>query len=79
MTKNYFRKADGVLVIFDLTDKNSFESRFELIAEVCSFWIEEVKERAAEDSTQIIIGNKVDMKNVTLNKKLGKSSWLGRC
>lgn len=28
LTKNYFRKADGVLVIFDLTDKNSFESKF---------------------------------------------------
>lgn len=28
ITKNYFRKADGVLVIFDLTDKNSYESMF---------------------------------------------------
>lgn len=26
ITKNYFHKADGVLIIFDLTDKNSFES-----------------------------------------------------
>lgn len=26
ITKNYFKKADGVLIIFDLTDKNSFES-----------------------------------------------------
>ena len=24
LTKNYFKKADGVLIIFDLTDKNSF-------------------------------------------------------
>lgn len=27
LTKNYFKKADGVLIIFDLTDKNSFESK----------------------------------------------------
>jgi GTPase SAR1 family protein len=25
LTKNYFKKADGVLVVFDLTDKVSFD------------------------------------------------------
>lgn len=25
LTKNYFKKADGVLVVFDLTDKPSFD------------------------------------------------------
>ena len=29
-----------------------------------NFWIDEVKEEASEDSTQIIIGNKVDMASV---------------
>lgn len=27
LTKNYFKKADGVLVVFDLTDKSSFDSK----------------------------------------------------
>lgn len=37
LTKNYFRKADGVLVIFDLTDKNSFDSSFNLTQRSSSF------------------------------------------
>ncbi len=27
LTKNYFKKADGVLVVFDLTDKPSFDRK----------------------------------------------------
>ena len=27
IAKNYFRKADGVLIIFDITDKHSFDRR----------------------------------------------------
>lgn len=29
LTKHYFQKADGVMVIFDLTDKNSYESNWD--------------------------------------------------
>lgn len=44
ITKNYFRKADGVLVIFDLTDKNSYDSTYYIdrvneYIEVSKFWI----------------------------------------
>ena len=42
ITKNYFRKADGVLIIFDLTDKNSYESISCCKLEVSKFWIHEV-------------------------------------
>lgn len=31
ITKNYFQRADGVLIIFDLTDRNSFESNNSMI------------------------------------------------
>jgi len=37
LTKNYFKKADGVLVVFDLTDKNSFDRIYSLIKELTSF------------------------------------------
>lgn len=30
LTKNYFKRADGVLVVFDLTDRESFESKREM-------------------------------------------------
>lgn len=34
LTKNYFKKADGVIVVFDLTDKTSFESKIDFIKEL---------------------------------------------
>lgn len=61
MTKSYFKKADGVLVLFDLTDKPSFESKWLCNAEVDKFWIPEIKEKSDENCGQILIGNKRDM------------------
>lgn len=66
LTKNYFKKADGILVIFDLTDKNSFESNTVNYAGVSKYWIEEVRDKATEESSQIIIGNKADMEAVII-------------
>ncbi len=37
LTKNYFKKADGVLVVFDLTDKMSFDSTLPPIQESINF------------------------------------------
>lgn len=46
LTKNYFKKADGVLVVFDLTDKLSFESTMRYYQEVDKFWVPEIKEKS---------------------------------
>jgi GTPase SAR1 family protein len=43
LTKNYFKKADGVLVVFDLTDKPSFDSKPFPHAGVDKFWVPEIK------------------------------------
>ena len=62
LTKNYFKKADGVLVIFDLTDKNSYESTFYLNdVGIEKYWIHEVIEKSDEDCSSILVGNKVDL------------------
>jgi GTPase SAR1 family protein len=36
LTKAYFKKADGVLIVFDLTSRTSFESNFEFMQELKS-------------------------------------------
>ncbi|KRX07868.1 P-loop containing nucleoside triphosphate hydrolase [Pseudocohnilembus persalinus] len=56
ITSQYFQKADGVAIVFDLTDLDSFKR-------VKEFWIEQVNEKSNEDIKKILIGNKVDLKD----------------
>ena len=57
LTKNYFNSADGVLVIFDLTDRISFDR-------ISQYWMEQVRDKSDERSVRILIGNKVDVLEV---------------
>ncbi|XP_043191524.1 EF-hand calcium-binding domain-containing protein 4B-like [Amphibalanus amphitrite] len=53
ITKQYFRKADGVFVMFDVTSETSFRN--------CRQWIQDVKELSAEETALILLGNKTDL------------------
>ena len=54
ITKNFYRNADGLLVVFDLTKKESYDH--------IRSWINEAKEN--NDKLKIIlIGNKLDLKD----------------
>ena len=52
ITKNYYRGAHGILLIFDITDKSSFEH--------VRNWIEQIKEEASEKIIIYLVGNKID-------------------
>lgn len=51
----YFRNAIGSLVVFDLTNRNSFEN--------LDVWIGTFKEFAGDETIIIIVGNKCDLQN----------------
>lgn len=53
LTKNFFCKSDGVVIVFDLTDKKSFEK--------IQLWIHSVKEYSNLSDCMILLGNKVDI------------------
>ena len=55
VTKIYYRKALGVLVVFDLTDVKSFES--------VKNWIKEATQSADSNCAFCVIGNKSDLKS----------------
>ena len=55
IAKNFFHSANGVFLVFDITDKKSFEN--------LNKWIEDVKENSPKDCKYIIIGNKSDLSN----------------
>ena len=54
ITKNFYRNADGLLVVFDLTKKESYVH--------IKSWINEAKENNDKLKT-ILIGNKLDLKD----------------
>lgn len=51
---NYYRGAHGIIIVFDMGSKESFEN--------LSDWIGEVKKNTNENVEVIILGNKVDEK-----------------
>ena len=64
LTQNYFRNAEGVLLTFDLTSNESFDSLKE--------WINSIKKNMESQNIYIplvIIGNKLDMEELREIKK----------
>ena len=55
VTKSYFQSSHGLLVVYDITDKESFEK--------INFWIKNIKENAPENAKLILVGNKCDLAN----------------
>ena len=52
ITSAYYRGADGVVMVYDVTHRESFDH----VAE----WLAEVNKHASEDCCKLIIGNKSD-------------------
>ena len=55
ITRQYYRDSDGVLLIFDLTNKRSFEK--------LDFWLEDLSNSCSGEPIVILIGNKNDLKD----------------
>ncbi|KAM6937073.1 EF-hand calcium-binding domain-containing protein 4B [Xenentodon cancila] len=65
ITKQFFRKADGVVVMYDVTDEQSFTAVRQ--------WLTSVKVGAGEDTTIMLLGNKTDKETERqVQKELGE-------
>jgi len=53
ITPVYYRKVDGVVMVYDITDRNSFES--------INYWMKNLKDNADSNIRVILIGNKFDL------------------
>ena len=59
LTQNFFKNAEGVMVVYDITKVDSFDN--------LKFWINSIKQNMENKNIiipVIIIGNKVDMENL---------------
>ena len=53
ITKGYFQSAKGLIIVYEISDKESFEK--------INFWMKDIKNNAPEDAKIILVGNKEDL------------------
>ncbi|EGR29423.1 Ras family protein, putative [Ichthyophthirius multifiliis] len=52
ITNNYYRGANGILIVYDITDRDSFQN--------VKQWMYEIEKNAKENVQKILVGNKCD-------------------
>ena len=57
----YYRNADCCLLVYDISNRKSFEE--------CSYYAAEIKERCKKNIKVILLGNKTDLKRVILSEE----------
>lgn len=57
ITQSYYRSANGVIIVYDITKRSTFLS--------LQKWIEEVRRYTSSTSILLLIGNKCDLKSQT--------------
>lgn len=60
VTRSFYRRANCALLVFDVTNKESFTN--------CDFWIREIKMNSKEDVVIYLVGNKFDMDQSEVNQ-----------
>ena len=66
ITKNYFKGAHGIILIYDVTNQLSFDN--------VSNWINQIKEEASDKVTIFLVGNKIDdVENRKIQTESGKN------
>ena len=53
LNENYFRQADGCIIVYDITNQKSFD-------EITEYYIPKLKDKCKENITTILLGNKSD-------------------
>ncbi|EGD77558.1 TKL/DICTY4 protein kinase [Salpingoeca rosetta] len=53
ITSSYYRSAHGIIVCYDVTDKDSFDN--------VNYWLQEIDRYAHENVNRLLLGNKIDL------------------
>lgn len=61
LAKNYYQGASGALLVYDVTDADSFKR--------ATTWYRELIEEIGKDAPMILAGNKCDIINQTVQKE----------
>ena len=58
LTSSIYRRANGILLVFDLTDRDSFTH--------VSMWMSQIREKAEGNVSIVLVGNKADLTTTTV-------------
>ena len=61
MTPMYYRSAEIIILVFDVTRLESFQS--------LESWIKNIKTNAKNNSLIVLVGNKIDMKERVVQRE----------
>ena len=53
ITKSYYRGSNGIVVVYDITDRESFEQ--------ITHWMNEIDSNASSEVCRLLVGNKADL------------------
>ena len=53
ITSSYYRGADGIILVYDVTNQKSFDS--------IPIWLSSIQRTAADDIPTVLVGNKCDL------------------
>jgi len=65
ITSAYYRGADGIIVVYDVTHKESFEHVRE--------WLQEVEKYANDSTVKLLVGNKSDRQDRVVTTEEGQA------
>ena len=63
--RNYYRSIHGVIIVYDVTNYNSFQS-------ITDYWLNDIEENAPQNIIKVLVGNKCDKPNRVITEKEGK-------
>ncbi len=61
ITTSYYKGAQGIMLVYDVADQKSLEN--------VEYWIKNIKSNASDSVQVVLIGNKIDLRQVDAQKK----------
>ena len=75
ITKSYFKQSDGILLLYDVTKRESFEQ--------IKMWLDSLEESLGENNNSqyvvILLGNKIDLIDKKGNKEVSEEEAIEKC
>jgi small GTP-binding protein len=70
LAMNYYRKASGILLLFDVTKKTSFEA--------CEKYLEDIRRNSDKECEIYLVGNKIDLEDQREIQKYEAENYANR-